>query len=80
MKKKSYPLQDVFKKSAFEIYGCLIPEGEIRINPVYLPWTKEIVLGRLKRAGIIQRWKQLLTVETTGNLRAYEVIMESKFL
>lgn len=79
-KNKTYTLNDILAKAAFEAYGGLIPEGELRISPVYLSWTNEIVLGRLKRAGIIRHWKQLLTEKTSGNMRAYEVVMESKFL
>ena len=50
-----YPLQAI-EDNLLATYGCLLPSGEVTV-PLVLPWTKEGVLGELKRQGKILAWK-----------------------
>ena len=56
-------------------YGCLLPSGEVTVTLV-LPWTKEGVLGELKRQGKILAWKLDKDYEN-GNNRRYLVTLDA---
>ena len=56
-------------------YGCLLPSGEVTVTLV-LPWTKEGVLGELKRQGKILAWKLDKDYED-GNNRQYLVKLDA---
>ena len=56
-------------------YGCLLPSGEVTVTLV-LPWTKEGVLGELKRQGKILAWKLDKDYED-GNNRQYLVTLDA---
>ena len=56
-------------------YGCLLPSGEVTVTLV-LPWTKEGVLGELKRQGKILAWKLDKDYEN-GNNRQYLVTLDA---
>jgi hypothetical protein len=56
-------------------YGCLLPSGEVTVTLV-LPWTKEGVLGELKRQGKILAWKLDKDYED-GNNRRYLVTLDA---
>ena len=71
---KSY--QDTLRAIEDELlatYGCLLPSGEVAVTLV-LPWTKEGVLGELKRQGKILAWKLDKNYED-GNNRRYLVTL-----
>jgi hypothetical protein len=57
------------------VYGCLVPQGEIRVS-VVLSWAKEEMLGVLKRSGKIISWAQDKTYED-GNMRRYIVTLDT---
>ena len=76
------PIQDVYKDTLraiedtlFETYGCLLPVGEVSVSLI-LPWTKESVLGELKRRGKILSWEQDKTYED-GNKRRYHITLDA---
>ena len=56
-------------------YGCLLPSREVTVTLV-LPWTKEGVLGELKRQGEIPAWKLDKDYED-GNNRRYLVTLDA---
>ena len=56
-------------------YGCLLPSGEVTVTLV-LPWTKEGVLGELKRQGKILAWKLDKDYEDENN-RQYLVTLDA---
>ena len=56
-------------------YGCLLPSEEVTVTLV-LPWTKEGVLGELKRQGKILAWKLDKDYEN-GNNRQYLVTLDA---
>ena len=56
-------------------YGCLLPSGEVTVILV-LPWTKEGVLGELKRQGKILAWKLDKDYED-GNNRRYLITLDA---
>ena len=56
-------------------YGCLLPSGEVTVTLI-LPWTKEGVLGELKRQGKILTWKLDKDYED-GNNRRYLITLDS---
>ena len=56
-------------------YGCLLPSGEVTVTLV-LPWTKEGVLGELKRQGKILAWELDKDYED-GNNRQYLVTLDA---
>ena len=56
-------------------YGCLLPSGEVTVTLV-MPWTKEGVLGELKRQGKILAWKLDKDYED-GNNRRYLITLNS---
>ena len=64
-------LQDV----ATSVYGCLLPQGEVTLQ-VILPWTREEVLGELKRSKKIISWAWDKTYED-GNNRQYVVRLDT---
>ena len=73
---KSY--QDTLRAIEDELlatYGCLLPSGEVTVTLV-LPWTKEGVLGELKRQGKILAWKLDKDYEN-GNNRRYLVTLDA---
>ena len=73
---KSY--QDTLRAIEDELlatYGCLLPSGEVTVTLV-LPWTKEGVLGELKRQGEILAWKLDKDYED-GNNRRYLVTLDA---
>ena len=63
------------QESATALYGCLLPQGEITLQ-VVLPWTREEVLGDLKRQGKILAWAWDKTYEE-GNNRRYEIRLDT---
>ena len=56
-------------------YGCLLPSGEVTVTLV-MPWTKEGVLGELKRQGKILAWKLDKAYEE-GNNRRYLITLDA---
>ena len=56
-------------------YGCLLPSGEVTVTLI-LPWTKEGVLGELKRQGKILTWKLDKEYED-GNNRRYLITLDA---
>lgn len=70
--------QDTLKAiedAVFATYGCLLPIGEVSVS-IVLPWTKEPVLGELKRCGKILSWEQDKTYED-GNNRRYRITIDA---
>lgn len=53
----------------------LLPSGEIDIS-VTLPWTREEILGQLKRNGKILSWEQQREFYK-GNMRQYRITVDS---
>ncbi|WP_029542224.1 hypothetical protein [Selenomonas sp. AB3002] len=73
---KSY--QDTLRAIEDELlatYGCLLPSGEVTVTLV-MPWTKEGVLGELKRQGKILAWKLDKAYEE-GNNRRYLITLDA---
>ena len=62
-------------KAVLDTYGCLLPPGDVKI-PLELPWTKEKVLGLLKRQGRISSWR-LDREYSEGNMRRYLVTVDT---
>lgn len=56
-------------------YGCLLPQGEITVS-IVMPWTKESVLGTLKRQGKIVAWELDKSYEE-GNDRRYLITLDA---
>ncbi|BAL84625.1 hypothetical protein SELR_pSRC200910 (plasmid) [Selenomonas ruminantium subsp. lactilytica TAM6421] len=56
-------------------YGCLLPAGEITIS-IVMPWTRESILGILKRQGKIVSWELDGSYEE-GNNRRYLVTLDA---
>ncbi|MBR6268365.1 MAG: hypothetical protein IKR28_08560 [Selenomonadaceae bacterium] len=72
------PIKDTLKlieDSLFATYGCLLPVGEVSVT-IVLPWTKESILGELKRNGKILSWEQDKTYED-GNNRQYRITLDA---
>ena len=69
---------DALHDSAMGAYGCLLPQGEITLS-VILPWTREEILGDLKRSGKIVAWAWDKTYED-GNNRQYNVRLNTNKL
>ena len=57
-------------------YGLLIPSGNLQIM-IDLPWTREEILGLMKRRGRIIAWEQDKSYEN-GNLRRYVITVEGE--
>ena len=57
------------------VYGCLLPQGEVTLK-VILPWTREEVLGELKRSKKIISWAWDKSYED-GNNRRYIVTLDT---
>ncbi len=73
---KSY--QDTLRAIEDELlatYGCLLPTGAITVTLV-LPWTKEGILGELKRQRKIMAWKLDKDYED-GNNRRYLITLDA---
>ena len=62
-------------KAVLDTYGCLLPPGDVTIL-LELPWTKEKVLGLLKRQGRISSWR-LDREYSEGNKRRYLVTVDT---
>lgn len=60
---------------ATSVYGCLLPQGEVTLK-VILPWTREEVLGELKRSKKIISWAWDKSYED-GNNRQYNVRVDT---
>ena len=56
-------------------HGCLLPQGEVTVA-VVLSWTREEVLGMLKRSGKILSWAWEKGWEN-GNERRYAVTIDT---
>ena len=56
-------------------HSFLLPSGEIDIT-VTLPWTREGILGQLKRNGKILSWEQQREFYE-GNMRQYRITVNS---
>ena len=56
-------------------YRCLLPSGDVTVTLI-LPWTKEGVLGELKRQGKILTWKLDKEYED-GNNRRYLITLDA---
>ena len=65
----------VIQDSAMATHGCLLPQGEL-IVPIVLSWTREEVLGMLKRSGKILSWAWEKGWEN-GNERRYAVTIDT---
>lgn len=61
--------------SLLTTYGCLLPSGEVTV-PLIQPWTKEGVLGDLKRQSKILSWQLDKTYED-GNNRRYLITLDA---
>ena len=61
----------VIQDSATATHGCLLPQGEVTVG-IVLSWTREEVLGMLKRSGKILSWAWEKGWEN-GNERRYSV-------
>jgi hypothetical protein len=66
--------RDVIKAVTAE-HGCLVPQGEVTVQ-VVLSWTREELLGVLKRSGRIISWKWDKGWEN-GNERRYAVKLDT---
>lgn len=55
-------------------HSFFLPSGEINVT-VTLPWTRESVLGLLKRSGKIISWEQQKEFYE-GNMRQYRVTVD----
>ena len=65
---------DVIKAVTAE-HGCLVPQGEVTVQ-VVLSWTREELLGVLKRSGKILSWRIEKGWED-GNNRRYAVRLDT---
>ena len=65
----------VIQDSATATHGCLLPQGEVTL-PIVLSWTREEVLGMLKRSGKILSWAWEKGWEN-GNERRYAVTIDT---
>lgn len=63
------------QKAVTTLYGCLVPQGEVTVQ-VVMSWTKEELLGVLKRSGRILSWNIEKGWED-GNNRKYVVILDT---
>ena len=63
-------------EAATAMYGCLLPEGRITVD-VVLSWTKEEMLGVLKRSGKIVSWAWINREYEDGNKREYSVVVDT---
>lgn len=79
VKEQSKYRSDVWRavqNAATTMYGCLLPEGRITV-PVVLSWTKEEMLGVLKRSGKIISWAWINREYEDGNKREYSVVVDT---
>lgn len=65
----------VIQDSATATHGCLLPQGEVTVG-IVLSWTREEVLGMLKRSGKILSWAWEKGWEN-GNERRYAVTIDT---
>ena len=65
-----------FEDAIIAEYGLLIPSGNLQII-IDLPWTREGILGLMKRSGRIIAWEQDKSYEN-GNLRRYVITVEGE--
>ena len=73
--KRMASVWDSLHDSAMGAFGCLLPQGEVTLK-VVLPWTREEVLGELKRSKKIISWAQDKEYED-GNNRRYIVTLDT---
>ena len=73
--KSSHDTLRAIEDDLLATYGCLLPSGEVTVTLV-LPWTKESVLGELKRQGKILAWKLDKDYED-GNNRRYLITLDA---
>ena len=73
--KSCIELWNAIDKAVLDTYGCLLPPGDVTIL-LELPWTKEKVLGLLKRQGRIYSWR-LDKEYSEGNMRRYLVTVDT---
>lgn len=62
-------------KAVTEAHGCLLPQGEVTVA-VVLSWTREELLGVLKRSGRILSWRIEKGWED-GNNRRYMITLDT---
>ncbi len=78
IKEQGKAYQDALKiieNAMLDKYGCLLPAGEITVS-IVMPWTKESILGTLKRQGKIVAW-ELDTSYEKGNDRQYIIRLDA---
>jgi hypothetical protein len=63
------------QRAVTALHGCLVPQGEVTVQ-VVLSWTREELLGVLKRSGRIISWKWDKGWEN-GNERRYAVKLDT---
>lgn len=73
--KRMAAVWDSLHDSAMGAFGCLLPQGEVTLK-VVLPWTREEVLGELKRSRKIISWAWDKSYED-GNNRRYIVTLDT---
>ena len=73
--KRMAAVWDSLHDSAMGAFGCLLPQGEVTLK-VILPWTREEVLGELKRSKKIISWAWDKSYED-GNNRRYIVTLDT---
>jgi hypothetical protein len=73
--KRQADVWSAVQDAATALHGCLVPQGEITVA-VVLPWTREEVLGELKRKGKILAWAWDKAYED-GNNRRYNVRLDT---
>ena len=73
--KRMAAVWDSLHDSAMGAFGCLLPQGEVTLK-VVLPWTREEVLGELKRSKKIISWAWDKSYED-GNNRQYVVRVDT---
>lgn len=68
------------REAAASQYGGMIPQGNVEVHGVPLSWTQEMVLGNMKRSGILSHWKYEKDGYENGNVRHYAVTIQSSYL
>jgi hypothetical protein len=63
------------QRAVTALHGCLVPQGEVTVS-VVLSWTREELLGVLKRSGRILSWRIEKGWED-GNNRRYAVRLDT---
>lgn len=68
------------REAAASQYGGMIPQGDVDVQGIPLSWTQEMVLGNMRRNGILSHWKQEKDGYENGNVRHYAVTIDSSYL